>query len=55
MGGNGSDQFVAALGPSHEFLVEDAALALARHEGTVSHERKAPAVSRRVWLLMAAW
>ena len=53
--GSEPDQLVAAMGSSHDFLIENAAITLGWGDGTVAHEHKASAVSRRVCELMAAW
>ena len=50
-----SDQIAPAMGSLQRFLAEEAAGALGRHGGAMSHERSASAASRNVWLLMAAW
>ena len=49
------NQFAAAVGAFHRFLAEQAAGALGVGGGAVHHDCRAVAVSRRVWLLMAAW
>jgi hypothetical protein len=42
------DRFVTTLGSSHDFLIEDTAITLDELKGSVFHEQKASAVSRRV-------
>lgn len=53
--GDDSDQIAPAMGSLQRFLAEEAAGAMGRHGGAMSHERSASAASRNVWLLMAAW